>query len=150
MPAAELLRHARNDPQSGAQDLYCRRRAGSRQRSAGHCRDELDALCLEFRLTVENCLEPVGMVAHFTFGSSADADSDTPELFSLRGNDAPENVGLEIGDSRRNTIKPGEEVRFNAVGTGEDFVFNVRLRESKPTVRGGRFRRPVTVLVDFM
>lgn len=104
----------------------------------------------EFRLTVENCLEPVGMVAHFTFGTPADADADTPELFSLRGSDAPENVGLEIGDSRRNTIKPGEEVRFNAVGTGEDFVFNVRLRETKPTVRGGRFRRPVTVLVDFM
>ena len=59
-------------------------------------------------------------------------------------------MGLEIGDSRRNTIKPGEEVRFNALATGEDFVFNVRLRESKPTVRGGRFRRPVTVLVDFM
>lgn len=104
----------------------------------------------EFRLTMENCLEPVGMVAHFTFGTPADADADDPALFSIRGALAPENVGLEIGDSRQKTIAPGEEVKFNAVGTGEDFVFNVRLRESKPTVRGGQFRRPVTVTVNFM
>jgi type 1 fimbria pilin len=104
----------------------------------------------EFRLTVEECQEPVGMVASFTFGTQADADSDNAEVFSLKGTDAPENVGLEIGDGSRKTIRPGEEARFNALGTGEDFVFNVRLRETKPTVRGGRFQRPVTVLVNFM
>lgn len=101
----------------------------------------------EFRLTVEECLEPIGLVASFVFGGPSDADKDDPQLFSLSG---PENVGLELGDPDKKTIEPGKEARFNAVGTGKDFVFNVRLRESKPTVRGGTFNRPITVRVDFM
>lgn len=105
---------------------------------------------VEFRLTVKECLEPIGMVASFTFGSGADADADNPQLFSLKGANAPENVGLEVGDADRNTIEPGNPVRFNALATGKDFIFNVRMRETKPTVRGGEFQRPVTVLVDFM
>lgn len=104
----------------------------------------------EFRLTVKECLEPVGLVAKFVFGSSADADADDPTLFSLSGPDAPENVGLEIGDEDLLAMEPGKERRVNAVGTGKDFVFNVRLKETRPTVRGGRFSRPVTVLVEFI
>ncbi|HEY4292567.1 fimbrial protein [Luteibacter sp.] len=102
----------------------------------------------EFRLTVQECQEPVGMIASFTFGTAADADSSVPDLFSLRG--GPANVALEIGDNRKSTIKPGVPARLNALGTGEDFVFNVRMRGTNPSVGGGQFRRPVTVLVNFM
>lgn len=102
----------------------------------------------EFRLTVQQCQEPVGMIASFTFGTQGDADSAAPDFFSLPG--GPRNVALEIGDSRKNTVKPGVQTRLNALGTGEDFVFNVRMRGTNPSVGGGQFRRPVTVLVDFM
>jgi len=104
----------------------------------------------EFRLTVKECLEPIGLVAKFVFGSSADTDPDDPTVFSLSGPEAPENVGLEIADEDRLTIEPGKERRVNAVATGKDYVFNVRLKETRPTVRGGRFSRPVTVLVEFI
>lgn len=104
----------------------------------------------EFRLTVKECLEPIGLVAKFVFGSSADADAVDPTLFSLSGPEAPENVGLEIGDDDHLAFEPGKERRINAVGTGKDYVFNVRLKETRPTVRGGRFSRPVTVLVEFI
>lgn len=100
----------------------------------------------EFRLTVQECEEPVGLIADVTFGVGADADPDDPTLYSLSG---PENVGLEIGDEDKNTMEPGKTSSFNGLGTGKDYVFNVRLRETKPTVRGGRFSRPVRVTVNF-
>ncbi|NID16413.1 fimbrial protein [Luteibacter yeojuensis] len=100
-----------------------------------------------FRLTVQECLEPVGMIASFTFGAPSDADPDAAQLFSIpRG---PQNVALEIADTRKNTIRPGVPVDFNALGTGEDFVFNARMRGTKQPVGAGEFSRPVTVLVDF-
>jgi hypothetical protein len=35
------------------------------------------------------------------------------------------------------------------VGTGRSYQFNARLRETQPTVRGGEFRRPLLVQVEF-
>lgn len=102
-----------------------------------------------FHLTVEECAEPVGLVADVTFGTPADADADMPAVFSLPDPRAPKNVGLEIADGDRKTIRPGVVASFNAVGSGKDFPFNVRFRETKDTVRGGVVSRPVTVLVNF-
>ncbi|MDR6937659.1 fimbrial protein [Luteibacter sp. 3190] len=99
-----------------------------------------------FKLTVEKCPEPLGMVARFTFGGAGDADADNPDLFRLTG---PENVGLELGDANKKTMRPGQLIRMNALGPGEDYEFYARLRETKPTVRGGIVNRDVTVLVDF-
>lgn len=100
-----------------------------------------------FRLTVEKCAEPVGMIANFTFGTPADADPVVGGLFSLSG---PENVGLELAnDDKKVLIRPGEPFAANALGTGRSYEFNVRLRETRPTVRGGDFHRPVVVQVDF-
>lgn len=103
-----------------------------------------------FRMTVKECKEPVGLVASFTFGTSADRDPDNPKLISLSGADAPENVGIEIADRHKDTIEPGVPITLNALETGEAFEFNARLRETRSNVRGGRISRPVTVLVEFM
>lgn len=100
-----------------------------------------------FHLRVEQCQEPVGLVAKFTFGDPSDAVVGQPDLFTL---DGPENVGLELGDENEKNIAPGAETRFNALGTGGIYTFNARLREIRPTVRGGRFSRGVRVLVEFM
>ncbi|WP_285403902.1 fimbrial protein [Luteibacter sp. ME-Dv--P-043b] len=100
-----------------------------------------------FHLVVQECAEPVGLVASFTFGRAADADPTVSELFSLSG---PRNVGLELAsDDTRTTIRPGVPFLANALGTGRSYDFNVRLRETGPTVRGGAFRRPIVVQVDF-
>lgn len=99
-----------------------------------------------FRLTVEECKEPAGLVADITFGTPADADPVRPDWFSIRG---PSNVALEIGDKDKKTMTPGKAVGFPAVGTGEDFVFNVRMRGTRASIGGGEFSRPVTVLVAF-
>lgn len=100
-----------------------------------------------FHLTVQECAEPVGLVASFTFGNPADADPTVRELFSLSG---PRNVGLELAsDDTRTTIQPGVPFLANALGTGKSYDFNVRLRETGSTVRGGAFRRPIVVQVDF-
>ncbi|SEW28428.1 fimbrial protein [Luteibacter sp. 329MFSha] len=101
---------------------------------------------VRFRLTVQECAEPVGLVAKFTFGTQNDADGDNPDLFRLTG---PQNVGLELGNADKKTMRPGEEIRMNALGTGKDYEFYVRLRETKPTVRGGVVKLPVAVLVEF-
>ncbi|MET0254741.1 MAG: fimbrial protein [Luteibacter sp.] len=102
-----------------------------------------------FHLTVEECAEPVGLVANITFGTTADADPYMPEIFSLPGSRAPENVGLEIADGDKKTIKPGVLAQFNALGTGKSYPFNVRFRETKMTAGGGVVNRPITVMVDF-
>lgn len=99
-----------------------------------------------FYLRVEQCEEPVGLVARFTFGSSADAVIGQPDLFTLVG---PKNVGLELADENEKNIAPGVSDQFNALGTGKVYTFNARLRETQPTVRGGSFSRGVNVLVEF-
>lgn len=103
----------------------------------------------KFNLTVGECLEPVGMVAQFTFGTDADRDPDLPTIFSM-ADSGSRNVGLEIGDEDEKTIEPGKPLRLNALGTGKDFVFKARLRETRfAVVGGGTFVRPVKVQVDF-
>ncbi|MDR6642298.1 type 1 fimbria pilin [Luteibacter sp. 1214] len=100
-----------------------------------------------FYFRVESCAEPVGMIASFTFGKATDADPVLDELFSLTG---PKNVGLEIAsDDTKTTLRPGVPFLVNAVGTGRSYQFNARLRETQPTVRGGEFRRPLLVQVEF-
>jgi type 1 fimbria pilin len=148
----ERLEHATNEPDDSslASDADGHGDPDRRRSHFGGRGDERHALHREFRLTVKECLEPIGLVAKFVFGSSADADAVDPTLFSLSGPEAPENVGLEIGDDDHLAFEPGKERRINAVGTGKDYVFNVRLKETRPTVRGGRFSRPVTVLVEFI
>jgi len=104
---------------------------------------------VDFRLRVEECLEPVGMIAKFTFGMPSDADADLPEVFSMAGSGS-KNVGLELGDEDHRTMEPGKPIQLNALGTGKDFVFAARLRETRPSVEGGgAFVRPVRVQVDF-
>jgi type 1 fimbria pilin len=101
----------------------------------------------EFRFTVAECQEPDGLIASFTFGTPSDADPDARQLFSLptlRG------VALEIGDDRKNTVRPGEVAQFNAVGTGEHFIFNARMKATVGSMTGGEFSRPVAVTVNFM
>jgi type 1 fimbria pilin len=98
---------------------------------------------------MEECADPLQLAVDITFGTASDADSDLPEVFSLPDPRAPKNVGLEIADADRKTIRPGVPVSFNAVETGKSFPFNVRFRETKDTVRGGVVSRPVTVLVNF-
>lgn len=96
---------------------------------------------------MESCSDPVGLVAQFRFGKAGDAEPGNPDWFTLPG---PENVAMELGNKDKNTISPGRAVQFNALGTGDRYDFNVRLRETRPTVRGGDFRRPVTVEVEFL
>jgi hypothetical protein len=57
---------------------------------------------------------------------------------------------LQIANEARRSIEPGKSYDANALATGESFQFNVRLRESRYSVGGGTFTRPVTVRVDFM
>lgn len=104
---------------------------------------------IPFRLTMAECKEPVGMIARFTFGTAADVDPVDPTLFSLPA-DGPENVGLELADADKAAILPGRVWRGNAVAAGKSFEFLARLRETRDTVRGGTFTRPVTVLVEFL
>lgn len=98
---------------------------------------------------MKECREPIGQIAQFTFGTPADADANAPQLFSMRNN-VPAHVGLEIADEAKHTIEPGKPYRTNALATGEDFDFYVRLRESRYSVGGGAFTRPVTIRVDFL
>ena len=102
-----------------------------------------------FKLSVSECKEPVGLVARFTFGTAADADPEAKDLFSMPAG-GPTHVGLEIANDAKHTIEPGVPYEANALATGKDFTFNVRLRESRYAVGGGKFTRPVTVRVDFM
>jgi type 1 fimbria pilin len=102
-----------------------------------------------FKLTVSECKEPVGLVARFTFGSTGDADEFASDLFSMPAG-GPTHVGLQIANEARRSIEPGKSYDANALATGESFQFNVRLRESRYSVGGGTFTRPVTVRVDFM
>jgi hypothetical protein len=98
---------------------------------------------------VKECKEPAGQIAQFIFGTPADADANAPQLFRMLGS-APAHVGLEIADETKRTIEPGKPYQVNALPTGEDFDFFVRLRESRYSVGGGAFTRPVTIRVDFL
>ncbi len=100
-----------------------------------------------FRLRVKHCSDPVGLIARFTFGGAGDADATHPAWFSLRG---PKNVAMELGSKDRQTIAPGVPIEMNALGSGEAYDFNVRLRETKPTVEGGVFSRVIRVQVDYL
>lgn len=101
---------------------------------------------LPFHLRVDQCQEPVGLVARFTFGTTADGVIGQPDLFTL---DGPTNVGLELGDENKRNVAPGASTLLNALGTGKAYTFHARLRETQPTVRGGSFSRAVNVLVEF-
>lgn len=118
---------------------------------AGGCkrRHERHAFRLNFKLRVQECKEPVGQIAQFTFGSASDADADVTGLFRMLGS-SPSHVGLEIANEKKRTIEPGKPYEANALATGEDFDFYVRLRETLYSVGGGAFTRPVTVRVDFL
>ncbi|MGA7439071.1 MAG: hypothetical protein WBW32_13200 [Luteibacter sp.] len=96
---------------------------------------------------MESCSDPVGLAVRFRFGSAADAEPGHPEWFKLSG---PDNVALELGDESKATIAPGRELEKSAVRTGRQYDFNVRLRETRDTVRGGTFRRPITVEVRYL
>lgn len=100
-----------------------------------------------FRLRVDHCVDPVGLIARVTFGTRADADTLHADWFSLRG---PKNVALELGTKDFKTIAPGVPVEMNALGTGDAYEFHVRLRETRPTVVGGEFSRLVRVQVDYL
>ncbi|HEY4090370.1 MAG TPA: hypothetical protein VGN46_02550 [Luteibacter sp.] len=100
-----------------------------------------------FALHMESCSDPVGLAVRFRFGREADAEPGHPGWFSLSG---PENVALELGDESKATIAPGHELEKSAVRTGGRYDFNVRLRETRDTVRGGTFRRPITVEVRYL
>jgi type 1 fimbria pilin len=89
----------------------------------------------------------VGLVAQFTFGVAGDAEPGHPGWFTLAG---PQNVALELGTKDKRTMSPGTPVPLNALGTGETYDFNVRLRETRATVRGGTFHRPVRVEVEYL
>jgi hypothetical protein len=65
----------------------------------------------------------------------------------LRG---PKNVAMELGTKDRKTIAPGVPIEMNALGSGGAYDFNVRLRETKPTVEGGVFSRVIRVQVDYL
>ena len=99
-----------------------------------------------FNLRVDQCQEPVGLVARFTFGTAADGVIGQPDLFSLEG---PSNVGLQLADENKRTVAPGVSARLNALGSGKAYLFHARLKETQPTVRGGNFSRAVNVLVEF-
>lgn len=98
-----------------------------------------------FHLRVENCPDPLGLVAGFTFGTAADAD-DNRDWFSLTG---PKNVAMELGTATYQTIAPGKIFEMNALGTGGAYQFYVRLRETRLTVEGGEFSRMIKVQVDY-
>lgn len=98
---------------------------------------------------MQECKEPVGQIARFTFGSPTDADPVAKQLFKMLGT-TPAHVGLEIASANKRTIEPGKPYEANALATGEDFDFFVRLRETVYSVGGGAFTRPVTVRVDFL
>ncbi|HVI56678.1 MAG TPA: fimbrial protein [Luteibacter sp.] len=104
---------------------------------------------VNFKLTVQDCKEPVGQIARFTFGSATDADPDARDLFRMLGT-GPSHVGLEIASAGKHTIEPGKPYEANALATGEDFDFYVRLRETLYSVGAGAFTRPVTIRVDFL
>jgi type 1 fimbria pilin len=104
---------------------------------------------INFKLTVQECKEPVGQIARFTFGNASDADPNAKELFKMLGS-TPTHVGLEIASASKHTIEPGKPYEANALATGEDFDFFVRLRETLYSVGGGAFTRPVTIRVDFL
>jgi type 1 fimbria pilin len=99
-----------------------------------------------FHLRVDQCQEPVGLIARFTFGTRADAVVGQPDLFTL---DGPSNVGLELGDESKRNVAPGVSSLLNALGNGKAYLFHARLKETQPTVRGGQFSRAVNVLVEF-
>jgi type 1 fimbria pilin len=103
---------------------------------------------VKFKLT-SVCKEPVGLIARFTFGKATDADPDAKQLFKMLGS-APTHVGLEISSEAKRTIEPGKPYETNALATGQDFNFFVRLRETRYSVGGGAFTRPVDVTVEFL
>jgi hypothetical protein len=117
------------------------RQYGSRGR-----RHERDPVHFAFHLRVDQCQEPVGLIARFTFGTRADAVVGQPDLFTL---DGPSNVGLELGDESKRNVAPGVSSLLNALGNGKAYLFHARLKETQPTVRGGQFSRAVNVLVEF-
>lgn len=96
---------------------------------------------------MKSCTDPVGLAVRFRFGNASDQDSTNKEWFSLSG---PTNVAMELGDEGKGTIRPGVEFEKGAVRTGGRYDFNVRLRETRPTVRGGSFERRVTVEVRYL
>ncbi|KJV35820.1 hypothetical protein VI08_07530 [Luteibacter yeojuensis] len=100
-----------------------------------------------FAMRVGACSDPLGLIATFRFGLEGDAEPGHPEWFTLKG---PVNVALELGTKDKRTMAPGREVSMNALGTGERYDFNVRLRETRPTVQGGTFQRPVRVEVEYL
>jgi type 1 fimbria pilin len=129
-------------------------RGDARHRRLHHARrcqrgDERYSLRLNFKLTVDECKEPVGQIARFTFGNATDADPNARDLFRMLGS-APAHVGLEIANAGKRTIEPGKPYEVNALATGEDFDFFVRLRETLYSVGAGAFTRPVTIRVDFL
>jgi hypothetical protein len=95
---------------------------------------------------VASCSDPVGLLAQFRFGTAGDAEPGHPEWFTLPG---PQNVAMELGNKDKRTMAPGQTVPLNALGAGERYDFNVRLRETRDTVRGGAFHRPVRVEVEY-
>lgn len=99
-----------------------------------------------FSLRVGSCSDPVGLVAQFRFGTAGDAEPGHPEWFTLPG---PQNVAMELGNKDKRTMAPGQTVSLNALGAGERYDFNVRLRETRDTVGGGVFHRPVRVEVEY-
>lgn len=96
---------------------------------------------------MESCSDPIGLVAQFRFGREADAAPGHPDWFSVAG---PENIALELADRDKRTMAPGMAVQRNALGEGDTYDFHVRLRETRDTVRGGSFRRPVRVEVEYL
>jgi type 1 fimbria pilin len=129
-----------------ATSIGCHGDPAWRQRRPGGRSHECDPIHLAFNLRVEQCQEPVGLVAQFTFGTKADGVAGQPDLFTL---DGPTNVGLELGDEYKRNVSPGVPSRLNALGSGKAYTFHARLRETQATVRGGMFSRAVNVLVEF-
>lgn len=100
-----------------------------------------------FHIGVADCEDPKGLIARFTFGVPGDADATRPDLFWLSG---LVNVGLELGDDKKQNIAPARPVDLPALATGQRYDFFVRMRETRPTAGAGVFTRPVKVVVEYM
>jgi len=101
-----------------------------------------------FRLVMEQCDDPLHVIADITFGVGADADRSDGDLFALNAGGA-QGVGIEIQGPGNVPIIPGQMTSLPAIATGQAFDFRARYQRTTASAMAGAANKAVTVTVDF-
>jgi type 1 fimbria pilin len=101
-----------------------------------------------FQLVMEQCDDPLHVIADITFGLGSDADRSDGDLFAVNAGGA-QGVGIEIQGPGNVPIVPGQMTSLPAIATGQAFDFRARYQHTPAAVTAGAANKAVTVTVNF-